>query len=124
MEISESGLLQLATMQKNEMDVMTDAGRQLSSARPVHELDDDFWEGVDYCGYLRCSFQSDSVKAKCGSGFFVNGTYARLVGMNREEMMTRLSAFDYPLLVTTQPYHPDDLRDPSTISHPTACFRS
>jgi PAS domain-containing protein len=51
------------------------------------ELGDEFWGAVDYCAYLRCVFGG------CGGAgqrrVFVNGAYARLVGVSRDEIMQR-----------------------------------
>ena len=50
------------------------------------ELGDDFWGAVDYCAYLRCAFEGGGGG---GRRVFVNGAYARLVGVPRDEIMRR-----------------------------------
>ena len=50
------------------------------------ELGDDFWGAVDYCAYLRCAFEGGGGG---GRRVFVNGAYARLVGVSRDEIMQR-----------------------------------
>ena len=50
------------------------------------DLGDDFWGGVDYCAYLRRSFTPVASGVR---SLFVNRAYARLVGIDADEMMDR-----------------------------------
>jgi hypothetical protein len=51
------------------------------------ELEDSFWEKVEYCGYLRLTFHSHT--AQGGFEVFANKAYASIVGLDHEEMVTR-----------------------------------
>jgi hypothetical protein len=52
----------------------------------LNSLNDDFWAKVRYCGYLRCQYQEFSQEIE---QYFVNSTYASLVGLDQKEMMER-----------------------------------
>jgi hypothetical protein len=51
------------------------------------ELNDIFWGQAEYCGYLRHTFHRNNSITE--DDLFINDTYARIVGLGREEMMQR-----------------------------------
>ena len=52
-----------------------------------HELGDEFWAAVDYCGYLRVAFEPGTLRR---TGVFLNAAYARMVaGVGADEMLRR-----------------------------------
>ena len=53
-----------------------------------HDLPDEFWASVDYCGYLRRTYVPGSVAT---TSLFVNEAYARLAGVDRAELISRPS---------------------------------
>ena len=60
-----------------------------SASSPFHldvDLCDDFWASVEYCGFLRCTYEPGTLTM---TGLFMNEAYARLAGLDREEMARR-----------------------------------
>ena len=70
-------------------DTSQQTGKLFSSHRTPddsHDLPDEFWASVDYCGYLRRTYEPGSVAT---TSLFVNEAYARLVGIDRVELISR-----------------------------------
>jgi hypothetical protein len=60
-----------------------------SPCLPFHldvDFSDGFWASVEYCGYLRCTYEPGTLTM---TGLFMNEAYARLFGLDREELARR-----------------------------------
>ena len=68
---------------------IVDKGNASQPCKPFEsdvELSDGFWASVEYCGYLRCTYEPGTLTM---TGLFMNEAYASLAGLDREEMVRR-----------------------------------
>ena len=70
--------------------MLASAGEPCSSpaiASPAPgELSEEFWATAEYCGYFRSTFEPGTAGQ---TGHFLNRAYARLVGLDEGEMLSR-----------------------------------